>query len=256
VREVDDGFGVELSRQTRHEKRHAGLAVGIDDALDGLLARAHNLRQPGEPSRSANATVVGPFDGERFEGAICSRAVGVVRERGEDLVRVAGQRFRHAAGRLIVAEIDGLAVRVIQRPGVPGAHQRVLEHRELVGVVADIVQHVLDEARRNSRSADAHRLFDRIAPLVARQARDQILAPVDGFGETRDLRAVAQVVRTHGDRDVDAAILRLRGREQQVDEGGCRLLRVNALLAEAEELLELVDDDEQVGLGVESRRLP
>ena len=58
---------------------------------------------------------------------------------------------------------------------------------------------------------------------------------------------VAQVVGTHGDRDVDRQFRIGDGIEQQLDEGGGPALVLLGGVPKAEQFLELVDHDQQVG---------
>ena len=53
------------------------------------------------------------------------------------------------------------ALRMMLVPVVPHAHQRVLHNRELVGILADVVEQTIDEARRDRSASDAHRIGDR-----------------------------------------------------------------------------------------------
>jgi hypothetical protein len=133
----------------------------------------------------------------------------------------------------------------------------VLHDGELVGAVAHVVEEAVDERRLDPAAADGGRAGDGFAPLVARHARDQVLPLVDGFGQAPELRAVAEEVRAHRDDDVDGGVA-LRGRfEQELDEGGGvvgrlgRLGRGGARLLVAEQLLELVDDEEHALARVE-----
>ena len=130
--------------------------------------------------------------------------------------------------------------------------KRMLQDRQLIGIVAHVVQEPLHEHRRDPwrrrrRSASRSRpASDRAA------AGDQVLTFIHRFGQAGDLGTVAQIVGAHRDSDVDRAFRLLAGGQQQVHKGGGRFLGIDALLPEAEQLLELVDDDQQVGLGSNS----
>ena len=83
--------------------------------------------------------------------------------------------------------------------------------------------------------------------MLAIQPRNQELAPVDHLGQAFELSALADEVGTHRQHHVDRHFLLRRGFQQQADElvGGF-LLRL-AGFVEAEDLLELVDDQQKVG---------
>ena len=116
-------------------------------------------------------------------------------------------------------ELDGTAIRVAALPVVPGAHQGVLQDRQLVHVVADVVEQALHQARRDAPTAHADGAGDHRLQLVAGQARDQVLAVADRLGQVAEARAVAEEVRAHGDDDVHRHVGLLRRFEQQLDEG-------------------------------------
>ena len=127
----------------------------------------------------------------------------------------------------------------------------MLQHRKLVRIVPDLVQQALRHGRADGRAAFSRRLLDRGAPLGAAQIRHQELALAQRLGQPLEARAVAEEIEPHGQHDVDARACGIHGGEQQAHEGG-RLVGVAAAHAlEAEDLLELVDDDQQPGRGAE-----
>jgi hypothetical protein len=77
------------------------------------------------------------------------------------------------------------------------------------------------------------------------------LPTVDGFGQPEKLRTVSQEVRPHGQNDVDRQ-LGADGLQKQIDKGNRslegpvwpRLSRLQIL--KAEQLLELIDDDQEI----------
>ena len=201
-----------------------------------------------ELRRTANLPVVRSLLGEAFEQPLGDLAVPVRRKRPERLVGVPRQGLRHTADRLQVAQIDGTAIRIVALPVVPGAHQCVLQDRQLVHVVADVVEQALHQARRDAPAADADGAGDRRLQLVAGQARDQVLAIADRLGQSAKPVAVAEEVRAHGDDDVHRHFGLLRRLEQQLDEGR-RFIPGVALFGEigkAEKLFELIDEDQQI----------
>ena len=68
----------------------------------------------------------------------------------------------------------------------------MLHHRQLIGIVAGIVEHLLHERRSRLGGEQPQRPLDRFAALVARQPRHEVLAPVERLGEPGELRAAAR----------------------------------------------------------------
>ncbi len=112
---------------------------------------------------------------------------------------------------------DGLVMRQVERPFAatlvlpvrPGAVQGVLQDRQLVRVVADVVDQPRQQDRRDLRAAHPDRTLDGGAALVAGHPRHQVLRRVDGLGQAGKLRAVAEKVRAHRQDDEDRQV-RLR----------------------------------------------
>ncbi len=179
----------------------------------------------------------------------------VVRQRVEDRVGVQREGRFHPTRGLVVPEVDGFPVVMIPSPDVPGPHQGVLQDGKLVGVVAHVVEKALDEALGDGGPSDLDRLFDGIPSLLPAQPGNQVLPVVDGFRESGNLGAVSEVIGAHGEGDEDVSFALVAGLEEEVDEGAGRLLGAEALLPEAEDFLELVDHDEDIGLRV-GVRLP
>src|SRR5262249_27210794 len=145
-----------------------------------------------------------------------------------------------------MAQVNRLVRVILFLPLVPGAHQRVLQNRQLVRVVAYVVEQPVDQTRGDFGSADGYGAGDGSAALFARHSRDQVLAFVDGFGQVLELSAIAQVIRTHRQRDVNVQLALGGGFQQQFDEGrfvvGFFFVRLIALRAmpDSERLLELI----------------
>ena len=135
-------------------------------------------------------------------------------------------------------------------PVVPGAHERVLEDGELIVLVAEVIEQAQDEPLGDAAAADGCRAGDGRAQLVAGHARHEVEAVVDRLGQAGEVHAVADEVGAHGDHDVDGQVFLLGGLEQKLDEGDRGVPGVFDLVvaAEAEELFELVDDDEEIVL--------
>ena len=118
-----------------------------------------------------------------------------------------------SAGLLVVRQIQG-ANRSVVPPALPGPHQRVLQDRELVGVVADVVEQPLHQRRRDLHAHHAQRPPDRLLDLVPAHPRDDIEAVVQPLGKIAKLRAVSQEVGPQGEDDVNRKVA-LRGRFEQ-----------------------------------------
>src|SRR5690348_5865302 len=105
---------------------------------------------------------------------------------------------------------DRLAVATMFLPVVPGAHQRVLQDRQLIRIVADVVQETIHERLADLSARDADWTSHREASLVARHSRNQILSIVDRFRQSLKLSTVAEKVGTHREHDVDRQLTLLR----------------------------------------------
>jgi hypothetical protein len=158
------------------------------------------------------------------------------------------ERLAESAGGLEVAQVQRLVPGVVGLPALPGPHQGVLEDRELVRIVADVIEQAEDEAGADRRAAHRHRPGDGDAALLAAHAWDQELPVVHRLGEAGELGAVADEVGAHGEDDVDRRLLLVRRFEEQAHEGRRLLVRVldPRVALEAEELLELVDQQQHV----------
>ena len=110
----------------------------------------------------------------------------------------------------------------------------MLQHGQLIGIIAYFVQHALNEKRRNVRATHADRLFNRVALLITRQPRYQVFAIIDSFGEPGNLRTIAEIVGPHRNGHVDLAFLLLARRQQKIHKRRRRFLRPDALLAKTE----------------------
>ena len=123
----------------------------------------------------------------------------------------------------------------------------MLQTGELIGLLTEIVREPLQQPRRDLSAGDLDRPFDDPLVLLAIQPRNQELAPIDHLGQAFELTALADEVGTHRQHHVDRHFLLRRGFQQQADElvGGF-LLRL-AGFVEAKDLLELVDDQQEVG---------
>jgi hypothetical protein len=129
----------------------------------------------------------------------------------------------------------------------------VLEDRQLVGVIAHVVEQPLHQARGHrhrlaaGRRAHRHRPHDGLAALAAAHAGDEVLAVVDRFGQIPKLGAIPQKVGAHGQHHVNRGCPAAGRLQQQVDKG--RGLLAPAHTLKAEQLLKLVHHQQQVLIG-------
>ena len=79
----------------------------------------------------------------------------------------------------------------------------MLQHREQVRIVADVIQEPLHGARPDDCIPHAGRTFDGLLEWSAREARDEELAIVEHLRKITKLRAHAEEFRPHGQNDVD-----------------------------------------------------
>ena len=117
--------------------------------------------------------------------------------------------------------------------------ERVREERKGTGLTLDLGDEHVHEAALDAQSGGPRRLGDRAAKLVRRHRAEQDLVPRDGFGQPGVGGAASVEVRPQRDR------YGLFAREQAVDEARAQLV----VVAEREDLLELVDDQQPAGLG-------
>ncbi len=125
----------------------------------------------------------------------------------------------------------------------------MLQHRQLVLAVLDIVEQPEEQARGDGGAADADRAFDRFLDLVPAHPRDEEFPVVDSLGQPQELRAFPQKIRAHGQHDINILVRLLRGVQQQVHEADGFLLARGAGPVKAEQFLELIDHEQQFGAG-------
>ena len=261
VRDVEVGLGRHPLTGRRHQKGVARLAEDLGHRQHLVDAGAGFQRDIADPGQAPHFTAGGVGVGQRLEqpfgdqqAAGCLHRRLAVGQAGQHLVGMAVQRLGHAAHRLglVVVECQRTVRAAPARPFVPGAHQRVLQDRQLVGVVAHVVEQAVDQWRRQRRAHHRRRAGDRLGDLVAGQPRDQVLAAVDRLGQATKPRAVAQEVRAHRDHDIDVQPGLAAGRQQQLDEGAGVVTGVGTVAGfqAAEQLFELIDQYQQlVGRG-------
>jgi hypothetical protein len=110
----------------------------------------------------------------------------------------------------------------------------VLQHRQLVLVVLDVVEQPEEQARGDGGAAHADGAFDGLLDLVPGHAGDEEFPVVDRLGQPEELRTFAQKIRAHGQHDVHVLLRLLRGVQQQVHEADGFLLAGGAGPVEAE----------------------
>ena len=103
-------------------------------------------------------------------------------------ISVARQGFLHGADGSVMFHIQRFVFSlVVLFPVFPCAHEGVLEDGQLVGVVPDVVEELLHQARGDLATAHLGRAFDGEGALAAVQAWDEVFALVDRFGEAFEL---------------------------------------------------------------------
>jgi hypothetical protein len=132
----------------------------------------------------------------------------------------------------------------------------MLEDGELVRVFAGIVQEPLDEPRGNPDIEERERGLNCLPALVAGEARDEVLAAVQGLGQAGELRALAEVFRAHGEDDVERDAEGISGFKERGNEEGRLIATVVdvALGLVADQLLELIHDKQKTLAGRETGR--
>ena len=94
-------------------------------------------------------------------------------------------------------------IRGVFLPVFPGAHEGVLENGQLIGIVSNIVEQLLDKARRHLAATDLGRALDGVGALASIEAGDKILSFVHRLSEVLELGAVPEKVGAHGEDNVD-----------------------------------------------------
>src|SRR5271166_2482788 len=135
----------------------------------------------------------------------------------------------------------------------PGAVQSVLQNRELVGVVAYIVDQPGKKNGADFSATDRDGTGNRSSPLLTGETGNQVLPLIHRFGKTGKARAISQKVGAHR-QDYVNRVFRFGGFQQQIHErnrcllGSMRLARGCGSLRRfvTEKLLELIDDQQQI----------
>ena len=262
VGDVEVGVGVHRLAGRWHQKGVVGVAErgGHVQHLVGCgVGHIGHIGQPGQaphpPAVAANARqgleqALGDPPAPRGGGAIHAQG-----QAGQHLVGMALQGLAHATGGLVVVQRDLAARRGAGLPLPPGAHQRVLKDRQLVGAFAHIVEQAVDQRGRQHHALHRRRAGDGLANLVAGEPGDQVLPAVDGLGQVAKARAVAQKIRAHRQHHIDAHGRLVDGFEQQLDEGAGIVgsLHLVQRLDGAKQLFELIDQHQQaVAFGQQS----
>jgi len=128
------------------------------------------------------------------------------------------QRMSHGADGLIMRQVQRLACTTLVLPARPGAVEGVLQDRQLVRVVADVVDQPCQQHRRDLRAPHPDRSLDGGATLVAGHPRHQILPGVYRLGQAGKLSAVAEKIRAHRHDDEDRVGFLLLDLQYQVHE--------------------------------------
>ena len=247
VRYVDNGLGVQFRAGRRHQERDTGGPIRIDDPLDLVGIHTHNLTQQAHRGRPPDSTIVTLLLGQCLE-KILGNPFQIVRLQGiEHLISMPRQRLLHASHIVVMPKINRLVGRTVGCPPIKRPHQRVLQDRQLILVAADAVEQFLDKAIGNLTATNPHRPFDGGPDLVAGQAGNQVFPLVDRGGQATELRTVAQVITSHRQHDVDRLGGLLGRFQQQVDETRRHGRRTFVHPPEPENLLELIDNDQDIG---------
>ncbi len=139
MRDIDHRIGVQLRPRRWHEERTTTTTEDINDSDHFRGARACDFAERAESSGTTDLTVICTAFTERFERYLRDLAAAVIGQLIKCFVGMIRECITHRADRLVVFESDRLAVASICLPVFPGAHQRMLENRQLIGIVADVV---------------------------------------------------------------------------------------------------------------------
>src|SRR5215467_5172490 len=93
------------------------------------------------------------------------------------------ERAGHSPNRFIVLEVQLPFAAALVLPSCPSAVQGVLQNRELVRVVAYIIDEPRQQYGTDVRAAYSHRSTDGRPTFLASQTWHQVLPFVDGLGQ-------------------------------------------------------------------------
>src|ERR1700682_5261385 len=140
-------------------------------------------------------------------------------------------------------------------PMIPCAHEGVLQHRQLVMVVTEVVEQPQNQALGYFASGYADRAHDGGSQVVAGHAWHNVQACVDNLGQPGELHTVADEVGAHGQHNVNRHVVLACGFQKQLEKGYSFVPGVLDVFtsAKAEQLLELVYHHEKIVMGGNAR---
>src|SRR5262245_7975013 len=114
--------------------------------------------------------------------------------------------MRHAADRHVILDIDrpgcrdGFAIisrglRRVVSPMLPGPHERVLKARQLVRIVAYVIEQAIDQARCDLAAANPDGLDNGGTPLLSGHAWNEVQSSRYSLGKITEPRTIADIIR-------------------------------------------------------------
>jgi len=149
------------------EEGTAALAEALQHRFDDAPRRAGFTFEPAQPHVAPHGAAVEVGVGQRLEdaGRQLTLRFAHPRQRG---VGVARQRLPDAADGEVVRHVDR-AVAAFPLPALPCAQQRMLHDRQLVLIVAEVVQQAVHQPRSDRLPEQADRPRDHLLAGRARQ---------------------------------------------------------------------------------------
>ena len=193
MRDIDIGGRLDFSLGGRHQESPAGRTILVDHVSDFLRIIRDHRAEIFKLHRLPDPPALFDFFGQRFEEFLGDPAMAIAGQAAENLLRMLGKGFGHAARGAIIVQIQRFGL-VGRLPVGPHPHEGVLEDRQLVGVVADIVQQPREQTIRDLSAGHLHRARDGCFALVAIEAGDQELALVHRVGQTGESAAIPQEI--------------------------------------------------------------
>jgi hypothetical protein len=131
---------------------------------------------------------------------------------------------------------------------IPGAHEGVLQHGQLIMVITEVVEQPENQALGYFAAGYGDRACDGGSQFVARHAWHNVQAFVNNLGQAGELHAVTDEVGAHGQHDVNGHVVLACGFEKQLEKGYGFVPGVLNMLAsaKAEQFLKLVNDNEEI----------
>ncbi len=220
------------------EREQAVAAERLDHRVHRLrLGERRELRPP-----HATPRVLRPLaEGDEAKEQLPARVAPGLVHRVEQLLRAPSERARDASDLPVRVERQRSPVGALRQLG-----ERVLQQRERSGPVRDVGDHLREEPRFDDEAGLIGGRHDRAFELLRRHRRDRLGPGSEQVAEAGDRQRGVVEVGSKGCDDPNAAV----GFERRRADGREEARPSPLVLDEREDLLELIEDDQQLGVPV------